>query len=97
MNIRYHKLVQRDFSRAVGYYRTVANDSIAEKFESSFRQMVRQAAAYHERFHFDKSGLRRANMAEFPWHFLFRVRSSDILIIVLRHDKRHPGYGMNRE
>ena len=30
-------------------------------------------------------------------HVLYDVRTDSIRVMVVRHDKRHPNYGMNRE
>lgn len=44
--------------------------------------------------HFDSCGLRRANFGKFPYHLLYAVDETAIFLVVLRHDKRHPDYGI---
>jgi hypothetical protein len=46
--------------------------------------------------HFDSCGLRRANFQKFPYHLLFEVSDDTIFLVVLRHDRRHPNFGLNR-
>jgi len=41
--------------------------------------------------------LRRANLKRFPYHFLFRVVGDCVRILVVRHHRRHPEYGVERE
>jgi plasmid stabilization system protein ParE len=43
--------------------------------------------------HFDGSGLRRANLRKYPYH----LEGDQILLLALRHDRRHPDYGLDRE
>lgn len=97
MKVSFHKLVQRDFDEAISFYRRVASKKKAEEFEANFREGIQRAAAHPTRFHFGLRGLRRTNLEVFPCLFLYRVRTTGILITVLRHDKRHPNYGLNRE
>ncbi len=46
--------------------------------------------------HFDSCGLRRANFRKFPYHLLYEIEGESIFLVVLRHDRRHPNYGVNR-
>ena len=46
--------------------------------------------------HFDSCGLRRVNFRKFPYHLLYEVAEDAISLLVLRHDKRHPNYGIDR-
>lgn len=46
--------------------------------------------------HFDSCGLRRANFKRFPYHLLYEVAEDTIFLVVLRHDRRHPDYGLKR-
>ena len=46
--------------------------------------------------HFSDGGYRRAALTAFPYHVLDEVDSHGIWIAILRHDRRHPGYGLRR-
>lgn len=46
--------------------------------------------------HFDSCGLRRANLSKFPYHLLYKVDNDSVYLLVLRHDRRHPRYGLDR-
>ena len=47
--------------------------------------------------HFDSCGLRRANFRKFPYHLLYEVDENAIFLVVLRHNRRHPNYGVDRQ
>lgn len=49
------------------------------------------------RHHFDSCGLRRANFSKFPYHLLYQVEDDIIYLLVVRHDRRHPNYGIDRK
>jgi plasmid stabilization system protein ParE len=46
--------------------------------------------------HYDTCGLRRANFQSFPYHLLYEVEDEAIFLTVLRHDRRHPDFGLDR-
>lgn len=46
--------------------------------------------------HFDACGLRRASFRRFPFHLLYAVVDDTIFLVVLRHDRRHPNFGLKR-
>jgi hypothetical protein len=53
--------------------------------------------AHPERFHFDPSGWRRANLEKFPYHLLFYEELDGVRIMTLRHDRRNPRFGLRRK
>jgi plasmid stabilization system protein ParE len=73
---------------------------ISERVLSSFWRELEVILASIERnprsHHFDTSGLRRANLKRFPYHILYEVDDHSIYLLVLRHDRRHPEFGLDR-
>lgn len=53
--------------------------------------------SHPERFHFDPSGWRRANLEKFPYQLLFYEELDGVRIMLLRHDRRNPSFGMSRK
>lgn len=82
--------------------RTVAEHyaEISERVLRSFWNELDEVLASIERnprsHHFDPSGLRRANFKRFPYHLLYEVDEQMIYLVVLRHDRRHPTFGISR-
>lgn len=74
---------------------------ISERVLSSFWSELEAVIASIERnpriHHYDSCGLRRANMKKFPYHFLYEVGDHAVLMVVFRHDMRHPSFGTRRE
>ena len=93
----FHCLVQRDVSGVVGYYTEEVGEALADRFYDVFIRTVERALNNPEHFHPVHGVVRRANLPRFPYHFLYRKTSSGIRVLVLRHHKRHPRYGMQRK
>jgi plasmid stabilization system protein ParE len=96
MKVSFHRRTQYDVWEVVRHYEEESGEILANQFHAEFMRRVAEAATNPERCHIDPSGLRRCNLKRFPYHFLFRVRRDDIFVLVLRHDRRHAGYGLRR-
>jgi hypothetical protein len=70
---------------------------LGEEFKAELRRMVAMAAAKPGRFHLTKPGFRRANLKRFPYHFIYRELVDGIRVTLVRHHRRHPSIGTERE
>ena len=96
MRIEYHPAVALDVSEAVSRYDAVSQ-RLGDEFKTELRRMVRLAASKPGRFHLIKPGFHRANLKRFPYHFIYRVLPEGIRVTLVRHHRRHPSLGMERE
>ena len=97
MGLIFHRLVQKDVRAVLRYYEEEGGAPLADRFFSELDTLVGEVAREPRRFHPAPHGLRRANMATFPYHLLFREVSSGVRVLVLRHHKRHPRFGIMRK
>ena len=97
MALRFHRLVQKDLQAVLQYYEDVGGPSLADRFFSDLEGLIFEISGEPTKFHFAAPGLRRASMARFPYHFLYRESSTGVRILVLRHHKRHPAFGTHRK
>jgi len=95
MNVAYHPAVRRDVRNILRYYDGISS-RLGDAFWDELLALIEAARANPVRFHPAERGLRRANMQDFPYHFLYRVRNGGIRVIVVRHHERHPNYGIKR-
>lgn len=93
----FHRLVQRDMDGILRYYGEKASESVAERFFGCFLETVERALSHPRGFHFANAVYRRAEVPGFPYHFLYREMPYGIRILVLRHDRRNPAYGLRRQ
>jgi plasmid stabilization system protein ParE len=92
----FHRLVQKDLNAILRYYEDEGGRALADRFFSGLEEVLSSLARNPAGFHSVGQGLRRAGMKNFPYHILYRIRPSGTRILVLRHHKRHPEYGINR-
>lgn len=96
VEVEFHRLVQKDMDGVRTFYSQEAGKELADRFYFRFLEFVDRAAKNPKRYHFCHGAYRRANIKGFPYHFLYRETASGIWILVLRHDKRHPSFGLAR-
>lgn len=90
--IRYHKLVRGAVEEALAYYGCIS-PNLANAFREELASSVAAAAAQPLRFH-PVSEFRRINLKRFPYHVLFKCDAQVIRIMVVKHNKRHPNFGV---
>ncbi len=97
MKTVYHRLAVRDVRQILDYYESEAGSPLADRF---FADLLSTAAKARENpRHFPPLGgaVRRANLADFPYHFLYEKKSWGIKVLVVRHYRRDPRYGSKRQ
>ena len=95
MEVVYHPLVRRDVQEALSYYGKISA-RLVEEFHAELRDIINRAAENPLRFHQADRGFRRANLKRFPYHVLYEIRPEDLRVMLVRHNKRHPQYGLPR-
>jgi len=96
MEVVYHPLVRGDVEEALYYYWNIST-RLAGEFHAELQSIIAQAADNPLRFHAVGQGFRRVNLKRFPYHLLYEVRREDMRVMLVRHNKRHPQYGLPRE
>lgn len=95
MSLKLHPRVHRDVSAIVRYY-DFHSDRAGDRFLAEVEAAFAAISANPERFHFIAPGYRRANVKSFPYHLLFEVKHHQVRVVVVRHHRRHPDYGLRR-
>jgi plasmid stabilization system protein ParE len=96
MGLRFHRLIQRDLNHVLGYYEEEGGPELSRRFYEEFETILRRIEQSPRRFHLVSDVLRRANFPTFP-HLLFREIENGVRILVVRHHRRRPDYGLARE
>jgi plasmid stabilization system protein ParE len=96
VSVQYHPAVEQDVAEALRRYDAVST-RLAEEFKAELRRAIAVAAERPARFHLVKSGLHRANLKRFPYHIIYQELTDGIRVTLVRHHKRHPSFGMERE
>lgn len=95
MEVIFHPQVRRDVLEVLQYYRTVSPE-LADEFQNEFRATIAKAVGNPNRYHLIDGGFRRANLKRFPYHVLYETHHEAIRIMIVRHNKRHPDFGRER-
>jgi toxin ParE1/3/4 len=97
MGLIFHRFLKSDLRSVLAYYTEEVGPKLAERFVQEFDHIVATIEQQPHRFHPFRGDLRRANFKSFPYHLLYRETGSTIKILVLRHHRRDPKYGTERQ
>ncbi len=96
MHVVRHPRLASDIRETALHYVAVSERTLLafwSELDVIFASIERNPRAHH----FDSCGLRRVNFKRFPYHLLYEVEEDRIFLVVLRHDRRHPEYGLDRQ
>lgn len=95
MRLEYHPGVARDLRTIIKYYDDQSLTA-RNRFLSEFQAVIEGIKANPARHHFVAPDRRRCNLKRFPYHLIYEVTEDVIHVLVVRHHRRHPDYGMRR-
>jgi hypothetical protein len=78
------------------YYEREGDRLLAYDFYERVLAAANAAALHPSRHHVGPRGLRRAKLKRFPYHLLFKEGAGQITVFVVRHNTRHPNFGLTR-
>ena len=96
--LTFHPLVQKDLNEILAYYEQEASPEVADRFEAEFRDALAaiKQSPRHFPYYLKQRCYRRFALPTFPHLILFRETPISIRIMVLKHVKRAPGFGLRR-
>ena len=98
MKLIYHRLAVRDVRNVLDYYESEAGGPLADRFFNEPLAIIDKIQANPRHFPpLPDTGLRRANLTNFPYHVLYEERLWGIKVMVVRHHRRSPRYGLRRQ
>ena len=96
MQVIYHRRIQSDLRSALAFYDAEGGSRLGDRFFADAEIAAAKVLQNPRTFHFIADGLRRASLESFPYHFVYEEDERLVRFLVLRHDKRHPGFGLRR-
>jgi plasmid stabilization system protein ParE len=97
LELIYHRRIAHDLRSALTYYESEGGPGLADRFyddvESALENILQRPTGHH----FSDGGFRRVQLSSFPYNILYEIDGSLIWIAVLRHDRRHPSFGLRRK
>ena len=95
MRIVRHPDLASDVKEVAEHYADVS-EKILNAFWTELDSILDSTKRNPRKHHYDSCGLRRTNFKKYPYHLLYDVADDHVLLVVLRHDLRHPSYGLER-
>lgn len=97
MRIDYHPAIEKELGEIRDYYESQTN-GLGVVFLDEFERQVFAIAAMPTRWMIVTRDIRRSLMKRFPYVIFFRITGEDsIRITVIKHEKRHPAFGVARD
>lgn len=96
MKLHFHRAVQSDLRLALEYFDQEGGSKLGDSFFAEVQAVRGRIAANPTRFGFFRDDIRRARLRVFRYHFLFRMVRDEVRVLVLRHNRRHPEFGISR-
>lgn len=88
---------ERDVKRALDYYMKEAGPKIAGEFIDQLESKVEKIKENPESYRVVSNSLRCVNLDKFPYQIIYKVVDKNLLRITsVRHQKRHPDFGLRR-
>lgn len=92
---RLHLLAEEDLQEAFGYYER-EKQGLGHRFLVEFEQVIERLLLYPESAPRASRRLRMARLGTFPYNVLYRIEDDGIFVLAVFHQRRRPGYGLNR-
>jgi hypothetical protein len=90
VKLSFHRAVQADVRRALEYFDHNGGARLGDRFFAELEALQARIAANPKQFGF--SAMRFAP----PGSVLFRIVRGEVRVLVLRHNRRHPEFGLSR-
>ncbi|MGZ8843133.1 MAG: type II toxin-antitoxin system RelE/ParE family toxin [Pyrinomonadaceae bacterium] len=96
MKVTYHPLTVSDLNNAVAYYNR-QRVGLGDEFRSEVNAAIARVRASPSQYAIVEHGIRRCFVHRFPYSVLFRrIDEEAIRVLVIRHHRRHPSFGLDR-
>lgn len=96
MRATLHQGAERDIEEAAAFYEREGSAIVAARFIAEFKKTSMLIVEHPEIGSPRSNGRRGFSMSVFPYTVIYRVNSNEIRVLVVKHDRKRPGYGGSR-
>lgn len=98
MKLSFHHRVQSEVNEAARWYEE-QRDGLGDDFFRHLTAAFDLIATRPEGFGFwlNSKTVRRIKLKRFPFAVLYEIRPEKVRVLCVRHDKRHPRFGLGRK
>jgi len=96
MKVSLHPGARKDVEDAAAFYEREGSAALAARFVASLEQLI-ALLIRHPSIGSPQPGNRRSfSMSTFPYTVVYRLHPEEIEVLVVKHDRKHPGFGRSR-
>jgi toxin ParE1/3/4 len=95
MNLVYHPSAVEEYERAVDFYAAIS-PHLATRFIGKIQECIARIKEAPERWKRLRGEVRAVQADVFPFQVLYRFIDQRITIVAVMHEKRRPGYWIDR-
>lgn len=96
MKLEYHPLSASDLNKAVGHYNK-RQDGLGDELRVEVYSAIERIVENPYQYFVVNRDIRRCLVRRFPFSVLYRVIGTEtIRVLVIRHHRRHPDFGLSR-
>ena len=96
MKVTLHPGAEQDIHEAAAFYEREGSSVLAARFVAEFKRLlnllIEQPGIGSPR----AKGKRGFSMSVFPYTVIYRAGAEEIKVLVVKHDRKRPGYGRAR-
>jgi plasmid stabilization system protein ParE len=96
MNLRLHPAAELDLAEAAAFYERAGSAMLAARFVAEFKRLTGLILEHPDIGAPRSRGRRGLSMKRFPYTVIYRVDADEIMVMVVKHDSKHPGFGGQR-
>jgi len=96
MIVRLHPAAEQDIFEAASFYESEGSAGLAARFVAEFNRLMEIVREQPNIGAPRKSGKRGLAMRSFPYTVIYRFEGDEIRVLVVKHDRKRPGYGNKR-
>jgi plasmid stabilization system protein ParE len=95
MHLIYHPEAEAEFIETIEFYRS-RSPELAARFLRAFESAIELIEENPLRWAPIQDDLRRVLLQRFPFGIYYRVEDQELRVLIVKHHRRHPDYGMDR-
>lgn len=91
----FHSAAEAELTEAAHYYEA-RSEGLGEEFLTKIRNTVEELRRFPQTAPVVRGNLRRKPVKGFPYSLIYAVEADEIRIYAVSHNRRRPGYWINR-
>lgn len=97
MKVSLHPAAENDIEKAAEFYERTGSLALAAKFIAEFKRMSQLLLEFPGIGSSRSRGRQGFSMSMFPYTVIYRSNADGIVVLIVKHDSRRPGYGGARK